>query len=140
MRYLILFLFTISCGFAHAMDRKHPHYGLASAVSMGATVNSSVADLRDIDNASVQFIWYSGSTPVGAVNIQGSNQVVSSATSVASWTDLSTSIYAGSAAVSGNTGSVLFNLANTGYRWIRAVYTRTSGSGTIDINFNGKGI
>lgn len=136
MRFF-LFIFTlISCNPAFAA----PGYNnsMASAVSMGASVTSSVADLKNIGPTSVQFIWYTGSTPVGEMKLQGSNQVFNSATSVASWTDLSTSIYAGSVALSGNSGSYMYNISNAGFRWLRAIYTRTSGSGTLDINFSGK--
>ncbi len=138
MRILVLLLgLMVAPEIVQATPQKY-NRKLASAVSMAATVTSSVADLKFLDDASVQFIWYSGATPVGAINLQGSNEVVDSFTSVASWTDLSTSIYTGSVALSGNTGSYLYNIPTAGFRWLRAVYTRTSGSGSLDINFSGK--
>ncbi len=133
----ILFLLTfLSCS---PLSAETYNRTLASAVVMSASVNSSVADLQYMDDASVQFIWYSGSTPVGAINLQGSNQIsTSGGTGVASWTDLSTAIYVGSTSLTGNSGSYLYNVPNAGFRWLRAVYTRTSGSGRLDINFSGK--
>lgn len=138
MRHLIL-LFTLLFATAAFAENRYVNNKIASAISMGGTFQSSVVDIKNLNNVSVEAVWYQGSTPIGALNLQGSNQVVNSTTSVASWTDLSTSVYNGSVAVSGNTGSYLYNVTNVGFRWLRAVYTRTSGSGTIDLNFTGKG-
>lgn len=138
MRHLIL-LFTLLFATAAFAENRYVNNKIASAISMGGTFNSSIVDIKNLNNVSVEAVWYQGSTPIGALNLQGSNQVVNSTTSVASWTDLSTSVYNGSVAVSGNTGSYLYNVTNVGFRWLRAVYTRTSGSGTIDLNFTGKG-
>jgi hypothetical protein len=135
---LILFVLLFTCT-AQARDNAKTFKLLGSSVSMAATFNSSVADTGESPNFSVHAVWSGGSSPIGALNLQGSNDKTVDHNSVSHWTDLNTNIYIGSIAVSGTSGSYLFNIANGGFKWLRAVYTRTSGSGTMDVTFFGKG-
>lgn len=142
MRFLI-FLFTImSCTPALAA-RIVGQSALATTAAMSVSVTSSTADIQRFEQASMSFIWYGGGSPVGSIKLQGSNQpVVAGSTGPASWTDLmssTASIAAASVAVSGNSGSYVYSLSGLGFRWLRGVYTATSGNGSLDINFMGKG-
>lgn len=62
---------------------------------------------------------YTGA-PVGSLKLQASNDG-------ATWEDVASSTVAVSAA-----SSTLYNLADQYYRLVRVVYTRTSGTGTIN--------
>ena len=91
-----------------------------------------------LDNMSFQATW-SGATPVGTLDVQVSNDhqenggvVVNAGT----WT----SIYDSVPAVSGNTGSLFLNIAAIAAAFIRVVYTKTSGTGTLSCYFNGRSI
>lgn len=75
----------------------------------------------------VQAVWSAGSSPLGTLKLQASidnsNYVDISGTTVG---------------VSGNTGSVIWNITNHSYKYLRLIYTRSSGSGTLNAYFNGK--
>lgn len=85
---------------------------------MGASFTSSSQNLDSTLAYCIQAIWASGSTPVGTITLQGSLDD-------STYTDLTT------ASVSGNSGSVMFNIERPAYRYVRFTYTRTSGSATM---------
>ena len=98
--------------------------------------------LSNIFNYSIQLV-FTGS-PVGTFKLQCSNDQGNPVTptqteqnsGVVHWTDVASS----STSVSG-AGNILFDVQNTGYRWVRVVYTASSGSGTLTVaRFNLKGI
>ncbi len=70
---------------------------------------------------------YTGS-PVGTLKLQGS-------IGGTSWSDIS-----GSSTAITTSGDVLYNITDIGYRYIRAVYTKTSGTGSLTVEINAKGI
>lgn len=101
-----------------------------------------------IGNASMMsygFSW-SGASPVGAVSIQVSNdykispdgRTVLNAGTWNTLTFLSAGSQVSSFAVSGNSGNGFVDIFQTGAYAIRPVYTRTSGTGTLQAVFNGK--
>lgn len=70
--------------------------------------------------------WSNGSTPVGTIKVQGSN-------------DNTNWVTVNSQALSGNSGSLIYNDSSVGYAYVRSVYTRSSGSATLDSsNVNAK--
>lgn len=77
---------------------------------------------------------YSGS-PVGTFKLQVSNQDVQLRESVTEWTDLGSSSVSVSAS-----GSNMWNISDAFYRWVRVVYTKTSGTGSCTITMTSKGI
>jgi hypothetical protein len=87
-------------------------------------------------------VVFTGS-PVGALKVQVSCDIGNpnspfphSDDTVVNWVDL-----AGASASISGAGSVLINLADAGYSWIRVVYTHTSGSGSITVaQLNLKGL
>ena len=92
-------------------------------------------------NISIQANWTG--IPTGTFKIQISNDIVDEntarnqdpASNVVNWSD-----YTGSdTQVVGVAGNWLWMDKNVGYRWIRLVYTRISGSGFMTAIFNGKG-
>lgn len=114
----------------------------SSATSMGASFNMSGVYIGHVVNCSIQLVFTG--TPVGEFKLQGSNDAGSPNASqqphlydgVSNWSDITSSVQAVSAA-----GDVLYNLSNLGYNFIRVVYTRTSGTGSLTVaRLNTKGV
>lgn len=109
---------------------------LAAPVSMSADMSANITSLGinliSIYAYSIQVSWSAGTSPVGTFTLQGSNdagdngsgQGVSQPTN---WTTVTGS----SQAISGTPGSILYDVVECSYRWVRLVYTATSGSATI---------
>lgn len=91
-----------------------------------------------LDNFSVQGVW-TGSSPVGTLDVQVSNDHQENGgvvTNAGTWT----SIYASPQAISGNSGNIFLNVAAISAAFVRFVYTKTSGTGTLKLYFNGRSI
>lgn len=80
-------------------------------------------------------------SPVGTIKLQGSTDpgntdinVDITGAGVVNWNDIVNS----SQAVTG-AGHVTWNYQGIGYRWIRVIYTRSSGTGNVTVIANGKG-
>ena len=74
--------------------------------------------------------------PVGSLQLQGSNDPgpnASYTTAPTNWSNV------GSPTAISAAGVFLINMPDTYYNWVRAVYTPTSGTGTVAILFNAKG-
>jgi len=115
---------------------------LLTAGDLSASFNTDAVNLISIYAYSIQVTWGSGSSPVGTFKLQGSNdpgdngsgQGVSAPTN---FTDISSS----SQAISGNSGSIMYDVTECSYRWVRLVYTRASGNATVTAaNINVKGV
>jgi len=114
--------------------------------NMAGSVNSIGVDLNQVALYSIQASW-SGSTPVGTLTLEVSNDIVPVASSssspvgsdpaanVVNW-----STYTGSSTSVNGNGNFLWNVTDVGYRWVRVKYTRVSGSGTINVTYSGKGV
>lgn len=85
---------------------------------MSGDVTSAAVDIGESRVIAVQLVW-SGTSPVGNAYIQGSYN----------GTDWA-SVTAG-AAVSGNTGSLIINYPDPGFRYARIFFDFTSGTGTL---------
>lgn len=101
-------------------------YQLVDAESMGASITSDSQQLIQEVVCCVQAV-FTGS-PVGSIKLQISNDS-------SNWTD-----YTGSATSISAAGDVAWNLSNIGYRYLRVVYTRTSGTGSLSVTVSGKGV
>lgn len=129
---LLLPIFTWAANFTPA--------AMMTNVSMAASSNSIGVDVNQLNLMSIQAYWPSTGTPVGTLKVQVSNDRVSVSTTsdpaanVVNWTD-----YTGSTTTVNGAGDVLYNMTFAGYRWARLVYTRTSGTGTLNASFSGKG-
>lgn len=87
---------------------------------------------------SYEVLW-SGTTPIGTVSVQVSNDYSQyadgSVNNPGNWTDLPLS---STPSVSGNTGTGFIDIdASAGYA-LRLVYNRTSGVGTLNVIVSGK--
>jgi hypothetical protein len=98
--------------------------------------------LGHIANYSIQLVFTG--TPGGNFKLQCSNDMGNPSASkesdrdfqIENWTDVADSAQTISAA-----GNHTWDVQNAGYRWVRVVWTQTSGSGTLtSARFNVKGI
>jgi hypothetical protein len=99
---------------------------------MTSSISSNVVDLQNMEHVAIQAI-YTGS-PNGVLKLQTSCDLVSDGSSVVNWTDLN-----GDSVTITTAGSTIFRHSGLGDRWIKAVYTFSSGTGTLNVNFSGKG-
>jgi hypothetical protein len=110
---------------------------------MSGSIISQPIWLGHIANYSIQLV-FSG-TPAGAFKLQCSNDegdpnadkhVPPRDYKVTNYTDI-----LGSEQTVTEAGDLTYDTANIGYRWVRLVWTPTSGSGTLDgARFNVKGV
>lgn len=112
--------------------------------SMASNITSSVTILGNCTGASYTVSW-SGTSPVGTLSVQVSNDYSLFSTGVVNNTGTWTTIYlnvngtpATTIAVSGNTGNGFINIANIEAYAIRLIYTAASGTGTLNATVNGK--
>lgn len=106
--------------------RTQLNYKLIDAEDMTSSFNSDLIKVNDIEGFSIDIRWYNGTTPVGAVKLQASNNHESDAT--ITWTDINDS----EKPVTGNNGSILYDFYPHSFSIVRVVYTSTSGVATMD--------
>lgn len=109
---------------------------LFDAVTMGTDLESAPMNLYKIQGYAIQVTW-TGS-PTGTFKLQASSQKGTDeiGTGVTRWDDIS----GASQATGGAAGSVMFNnTAVPGYNWVKLVYTRSSGTGTVTADYSAKG-
>lgn len=114
-------------------------YKIIDAVSMAASVTSSIAPIQEQDNIGVQLHW-TGS-PVGAFTIevsmdhkqdsQGNVQVAGN------WISLTLDP---TITASGSGDDAYIDLNQLSAPYVRVVYTRTSGTGSLTAYITGKGV
>lgn len=113
--------------------------------AMSASITSDVTIVQKISMLSFSYSW-AGTSPVGTISVQVSNDYElnpdGSVRNAGTWNTLSFMDTAGdivtSFAVSGNTGNGGVDVTQTGFYAIRTLYTRTSGSGTLQAIICGK--
>lgn len=115
---------------------------ISAAVDLGSTWESDGIWLGHIANFSIQLVFTG--TPTGNFKLQCSNdkgkedKVLGgwSSDNVSNWTDIDQSAQPITAA-----GDHAWDVQNCGYRWVRVVWTFTSGSGSLtSARFNVKGV
>lgn len=114
---------------------------IVTAGSLGASLTSNGIDLNQIVLASIQAVW-TGGTVDGAFTIEVSNDsvkidptVTNQAANVVNWTT-----YTGSSVTAAGAGDFAWLISDIGFRWVRLKFTRTSGTGTLNAIFAGKGV
>lgn len=99
---------------------------------MSTSITSDVTFISNLSMLSYDVSW-SGSSPLGAMSVEVSNTYAEnsdgSVKTAGNWTTLALSA---PAPVSGNTGNGFIDIDATGANAIRLVYTRTSGTGTLN--------
>lgn len=112
-----------------------------TASSLGASFNSAPVRLENMTLFSAQIVVTGSAALNGTFTLEGSNDFGADPTGAgADVTGLSnwTTIGSTSQAVTAD-GSVLYNIVDPAFRWIRVVWTRTGGTATATARFNAKG-
>jgi hypothetical protein len=110
--------------------------------SMTTSFISDPQNLVSIYAYSIQVVWSGGAAPVGTFSLQGSDDPgdIGSGQAVSlpvNWTNITSSPQA----ISGTPGSILYDVVECSYRWVRLVYTAVSGSATVTAaTINVKGV
>lgn len=103
-----------------------------------ATITSAVTIVQNLSKIAYDISW-SGSSPVGAITVQVSNTYSINAAGAVNnpgkWTTL---ILTFGTPVSGNTGNGAIDIESTSFYAVRLVYTKTSGTGSLNVFVNGK--
>lgn len=97
-----------------------------SGGDMSADITGPAQDLSYIIGYSVQAVW-SGS-PVGNIIVQCSNDGIT-------WKDITST----TTATGGGAGSVILNIVDAMYKKSRVIFSRTSGTGTLNVVLMAKG-
>lgn len=113
-----------------------------NAVSMGASITSTPTNIQNLSDIAIQ-LNFTG-TPTGTFAIQGSNDfdatnmggsLPGATVNTGNWVPLDLS---STPTASGAADVILINMNGLSFPWIRIVYTRTSGTGTLNAYLGGK--
>ncbi len=112
-------------------------YRLVNAGNMGSSITSAPQQLTEMAMACIQAVFTG--TPNGTFKLQVSTTHKQDAQgniiTEGTWTD-----YTGSSQAIVAAGDFAWNLSTTPYPFVRLVYTRSSGTGTLNVTINGKGV
>jgi hypothetical protein len=106
---------------------------IISAGNIGANVTGSAVLVDQVYSYAIQAV-VTGTAPNGTLKAQFSCDDVPSEADIVSWSDVSGATVSISA-----TGTYGFLVEFAPYKWMRITYTRTSGTGAIDVNYCAKG-
>lgn len=113
-------------------------YNLLPAGDMSqATLTSQVCNINQLDNIGIQLVFTG--TPTGTFQVQISadyNQDnYGNVLNAGDWTPITLS---SSPVASGSAGNVYIDMAELSAPWLRVVYTKVSGTGTLNVWVTGK--
>lgn len=113
-------------------------YSVITDGSMAGSLTSKVTIIQKLSLVSYSCHW-TGTAPVGAISVQVSNDyeqnVDGTVKNAGNWDTLPLSAPAG---VTGSTGDGFIDVYATAAYAIRLLYTRTSGTGTLNVVVSGK--
>lgn len=112
-------------------------YPIINATSMAATITSAATNVEFLDNIGFQIVWTS-SDAIGTITIEGSNTYNPNLNVAGSWFALTFSPALTQPA--SNNGNYGISVNQFPWSWIRVVYTRSSGSGTLTATLSAKGL
>lgn len=106
--------------------------------SMAASITSEVTIVKKLSQISYDISW-TGTAPVGVMSIEVSNTYSQNADgtvrNAGNWTTVTLT---STTNVSGATGNGFIDVVATGSFAMRLIYTRTSGTGTMNATINAK--
>lgn len=107
---------------------------IVSAGDMSANINSSATLIEWVFGYSIQVVM--SGAPVGSLKLQASNDFDAGRPMAApvNWTDIALTTQAVNGA-----GTAFYNIPDSMYRWVRLVYTFTSGTGSMTARIQTKG-
>lgn len=109
---------------------------LVSAGDMSVNVTSPAIWMEHMALLAVQMLWTG--TPTGNFTLEGScdpGNGDQTGTGVTNWIMIANTTQAAGAGA----GKYCYWLADVPVKWVRLVYSRTSGTGSVDVRFNAKG-
>jgi len=120
-------------------------YKVISSGDMSGSLTSAVTIIQKLSMLSYHYSW-AGTSPVGTVSVQVSNDVTLDAQgnilNAGTWETLAFTDTTGATvttfAISGSTGNGGVDVCQTAFYAIRTIYTRASGTGTLQATINGK--
>lgn len=124
--------------------KPQPVLNSTTGQSMAGNLTSLVTVISNITRVSYGVSW-SGTSPVGTLSVQGSNDYQQNADgsveNAGTWTTLTLESNGSSTTtipVSGNTGAGMIDVQNTAIYALRLIYTSASGTGTLSATICGK--
>ncbi len=121
-----------------------PYKVITNGSMIAGGLTSLVTIIQKISMVSYAFSW-AGTSPVGTVSVQVSNDYAVDAQGnvqvSGTWNTLSflaAGSYVTTLAVTGTTGNTYIDIPQTSAYAIRAIYTFTSGTGSLQATINGK--
>ncbi len=113
-------------------NRLVKYQNITSGNMASTTVTSEVTNVEGLDNIGIQLNW-SGSSPIGTFAVQVSadyaQDYLGNVTNTGNWVALAISPAVAATGTSPDTAFIALNQVPA--PWIRVVYTRTSGTGTL---------
>lgn len=106
---------------------------IVSAESMAGDITSAPTNIHQQDNLVYQINVLTG-TPVGVLNVETSSDYNPITSNTGNWTAIGSTFQS---TVNG-TGTGVFDINQLGPVWVRLKYTRTSGTGTMDVYVSAK--
>lgn len=115
-----------------------PPFAIISSGDMSqSSLTSTVTNIQYMDNICISLVW-TGS-PTGTFAVQGSldhqQDALGNIITAGNWIALGLSP---NPAATGSAGSTLIDLNQLSFPYIRVVYTKTSGTGTLNAKIGGK--
>ncbi len=101
------------------------------------SLTTNAYDLSHMTLVSITATLSGGHSPVGSLKLQGCNDSGRNGSVLTNWFDITAPVSSVSAV--SDDGSTTWNYTNIGYKWIRLVYTRSSGFATFLVRCNVKG-
>lgn len=108
-------------------------WSAAATKSLAASANSDAFPVKNMTAGAVQIVVSGASSLNGTIKLQASCD--DGTTSISNWVDVS-----GASGTLNADGASMWNLTSIGYRWIRLVWTRVGGSGTVAVTVQVKGV
>lgn len=111
-------------------------FSVITNANMASASTTSLVTICDNMSALSYDVSWTGTSPIGVLSVQISNTYSINGEgqvhNAGNWSEIATQ------AVSGNTGNGMFDITITAAYAIRIVYTKTSGTGTLNVSVHGK--
>lgn len=112
---------------------RYEKVSIISAGAMAGNITSSIIDLRNAIDLSLQFIVSGASSPTGTAAIQFANDCSVDPSGVISGGNFGADAGAAAAPAITANGAKMWNMAEMGHLFCRVVYTAGTGSGTLNV-------
>lgn len=110
-----------------------------TSASMAASLTSTVTEIQFLDNIGIELV-FTGS-PFGTFSVQGSvnyaQDALGNVTNAGNWVSVTLSP---APVASGSGDQILIDMNQLSFPWIRAIFTRSSGTGTLNGFICGKSV